>query len=251
MKRTNRTNSQDSLSQPVSRRRSHTSPFPFRCGLVWLLSLVMTSQPALGPAARAAAGNKPDPAATPPVQPVAAQSNADLTVTALDTSGLTTDSQSLIISGKLGVTINNIGSTATGAQFRVIAFEDRDANGQFNAATDALLGFVNVTNSIAASASANLSLALSGTVTFKGNLIYVLVDSENAIAETNETNNTRHTGQSGAATGVSAPVDLTTWQVIQYDLQSRGPAAWSLESNNTVARQANRVVAMLGVNKLA
>lgn len=185
----------------TTRRHQPTRPCSLRRCLSWLLALTLTAQTAALPTARAAHPRTTAPAAspnaTPPTTPPAPQSNVDLTVTALNAASVVTDSQTLLISGELVATIKNLGSAATAAQFRVLAFEDRNANGQFNAGTDALLGALNVTDSIAAGASANLSLALSGTVTFEGNLIYVWVDSENAIAETNENNNIRNTGGFG------------------------------------------------------
>jgi len=155
----------------------------------------MIAQTATIPAARAANSKTSPPSSNPKESPATPQGNVDLTVTALNTSAVVTDSQTLVISGDLGVTIRNIGADSVNAQFRVIAFEDRNGNGAFNQGVDLLLGSKLFIDGVPATTSASLSISLSGTVTFKGNLIYVGVDSENAIAETNEANNIRNTGQ--------------------------------------------------------
>ena len=174
-----------------SRRRLPLS-FSLRFCLSWLLALSLFWQSGGATIAAAAVSVRNKNAATKDVAPTTApapQSNVDLVVTGLETSGVTTDSQTLAISGNLGVTIQNLGSTAVNTQFRVLAFEDRNANGKYDAGTDLSLGSVNYTQSIAASASVSLTLPLSGTVIFKGNLIYVFADSDNTVVETNEVNN--------------------------------------------------------------
>ncbi len=226
-------------SQP-RKRQPHSLAFWRRLGLCWFLSLTLGGLPLMPPAAKAEVRpSAPEkPAANASTPPPAVQGNVDLSVTALDTATIVTDSQTLVISGALGAKINNLGTDAVNAAFRVIAFEDRNSNGAFDQGTDLLLGSTDFPSGVAANGSTNLSIALSGIVTFKSNLIYVWVDSQNTIAETNENNNLRNTGQNSLGTGTNAPVNLSGWQVIQYDLQDQGPASWSLESNNTVARQS-------------
>ncbi|MGH9847417.1 MAG: CARDB domain-containing protein [Blastocatellia bacterium] len=195
----------------TTRRRKLTFAFCLRCCLTWLLALAMITQSAAIPAARAANPKTPPPSSSPkepPATPPAPQSNVDLTVTALNTSAVVTDSQTLVTSGDLGVTIKNLGADGVNAQFRVIAFEDRNGNGAFNQGVDLLLGSKQFIDGVPANASASLSIGLSGTVTFKGNLIYVWVDSENAVAETNEGNNIRYSNQSDS--GVSIPTLFNT-----------------------------------------
>lgn len=181
-------------TRPQGRRRLFS--FCLRHCLSCLLSLTLICQSAIVPAARAANSSSSLPTATlPPAPPSAPQSNVNLTITALNTAGVVTDSQTLVTSGNLAVTIKNLGADAVNAQFRVIAFEDRNGNGAFNQGVDLLLGSTQFTDGVPANSSASLGISLSGTVTFKGNIIYVVVDSENAVVETNENNNIRHTGQ--------------------------------------------------------
>lgn len=183
------------------RRQLHSFTFWRRLCLCWFLSLTLGGLPLMPPAAKAEV--RPSvtekPAANASTPPPAVQGNVDLSVTALDTATIVTDSQTLVISGSLGVTINNLGSDAINAAFRVIAFEDHNSNGAFDQGTDLLLGSTDFPSGVTANGSANLSIAVSGIVAFKGNLIYVWVDSQNAIAETNEGNNILSTG------GVAAP----------------------------------------------
>lgn len=174
--------------------------FIFRFGLAWLLTLLLSGQPAMLSYAFAAESGKssarskmPTPAPSPaPVQ----QSNVDLTVTAINTSDVITDSQTLAISGNLEVTVQNLGSSASNTQFTILAFEDRNLNGKYDSGTDLQLGFTLVSQNIVANSSTSVSIALSAAVTFKGNLIYVFADSGNAIQEINEGNNVLHTQQS-------------------------------------------------------
>ena len=127
------------------------------------------------------------------------QGSPDLTVEAISTAGVSTDSQTLAISGSLTPTIRNAGGGAAANPFLVRIFEDRNGNGAFDAGTDALLGSANIA-SLGAGAAASPAIALSGTVQFVGNILYVQADGANAIAESIENNNIRHTGQSASFT---------------------------------------------------
>ncbi|QQS46554.1 MAG: VCBS repeat-containing protein [Acidobacteriota bacterium] len=184
-----------------SNKRSFFRSFSLRFCLCWFLILTMVSQPLAGPLVAA-----PTETAAAPIQ----QTEIDLTISRLNAANLITDSQTLDISGELEVRVHNFGLHPTASSFRVIAFEDRNANETFEAATDLLLGQTIYTESLGPTRLVDLKLSIDGVVTFKGNLIYVVVDSDNAIAETNEGNNLRHTGQSNnyasAPTGQLNPI---------------------------------------------
>lgn len=248
-----RANLRNLVMKQTTRRRRLTRPCLFRRSLSWLLVLTLLAQTATLSAARAAHPSTAAPAAAPTAAPAATppapQSNVDLTVTALNAASVVTDSQTLLISGTLDATIRNAGSAATAAQFRVLAFEDRNANGQFNAGTDAVLGSVNVSDSIAAGASANLSLALSGTVTFKGNLIYVLVDSENTIAEADEANNVRHTGQRGEQSSIGQNPETISITGTVRDFKAANQAGGHPDFECCIANDRGLVNANLGSDK--
>lgn len=209
------------------RRQLHSFSFWRRLSLCWFLSLTLGCLPLMPPAAKAGVhpSGTEKPAANTSTLPPAVQGNVDLSVTALDTTTVVTDSQTLAISGALGVTINNFGSDAVNAAFRVIAFEDRNSNGAFDQGTDLLLGSTDFPGGVAANGSANVTLALSGIVTFKGNLIYMWVDSQNAIAETNETNNIQNTASP------AVQVNQAEWNASSGMFPDQVCPAWSVSDN--------------------
>jgi len=122
------------------------------------------------------------------------QALPDLSVTAIDKTSFVTDSQSLTTTGTLGVTVSNLSSAAVTVAFRIIAWEDRNNNGTYEAATDNLLGSLLYSNGVPSGGAAAIRIPLSGTVLFRGNLVYVTADSSNVITETNKANNTSNTG---------------------------------------------------------
>ena len=123
------------------------------------------------------------------------QGTPDLFVSWLRTTTLAVDSQSLAVSGSLGATVKNGSTVAVGGSFRIIAWEDRNDNGRFEAASDALLGSLVQSGGIGANGTLDVQVPVAGTLLFRGNRIFVQVDSENAILESNEDNNIRNTGQ--------------------------------------------------------
>lgn len=118
----------------------------------------------------------------------------DLTVTAIDTAGMTTDSQALTISGSVQVTIKNGGNSNTTAPFDVTVFEDTDKDKKFTPGIDNVVGSATYNSNLAEGASDIIGMPVSGTVLFKDNLLYAMVDSANSVAEINETNNILSTG---------------------------------------------------------
>jgi uncharacterized repeat protein (TIGR01451 family) len=139
---------------------------------------------------------------------------ADLVASAVDAAGSITDPQTLAISGSVSVEIGNEGNLDATDDFVLAVFEDRDGNGLFTAATDNLLGQANVTDPLAAGESLSVPVAISGSVLFADNRILGFVDSLNAIAEHDESNNVGYTGQGcGPVTAQTAftPVLELTW----------------------------------------
>ena len=113
---------------------------------------------------------------------------SDLMVQQVDTSALIVDGQTLTVSGSLSAEITNIGSEGASRPFKIIFFEDRNGNGNFDEATDILLGST-IQNDLPAGAAVTVTLSASGQFLFTGNLVYAFVDSEDVISETDETNN--------------------------------------------------------------
>lgn len=121
------------------------------------------------------------------------QGSPDLTVEAIVATGISTDSQTLQLSGSLQPTIRNLGG-AVNSPFSVQVFEDRNGNGLYEAGSDLQVG-TTIVNSLGAGATVSPSISVSGTLLFAGNILYVRADSGSAIVESNEANNIRFTGQ--------------------------------------------------------
>src|SRR4051794_13143435 len=68
------------------------------------------------------------------------QAAPDLVVSKLDVNALNEDSQTLAVSGTMAVTIRNVGGAATAATFKVLVFEDRNRNGQYDPSGDNVVG---------------------------------------------------------------------------------------------------------------
>jgi hypothetical protein len=147
------------------------------CALLMALSSADTS-------ARARAGTNGRAASAAP----------DLTITRLDRSGVTGDWQALRIGGELAVDVVNNGDAPTSAPFKVTVFEDANGNGQLDRGVDVIMGEV-TTADLAGAASRQVQVPLAGTVSFRDGLLYAFADSDNAIVESDESNNLRQTGQ--------------------------------------------------------
>lgn len=145
---------------------------------------------------------------------IKATSAPDLIVTVIDTTGVTTDSQTLAISGAVIASITNKGNSDTTAPFNMTVFEDTDKNKMFDPAKDTVLGTVTYSSNLTSGASDTVNIPLSGTVLFKDNLLYVMTDSGNVVAELVETNNIMNTGDKCSTTpiiGTFNPVEKWVW----------------------------------------
>ncbi|MBI5676858.1 MAG: hypothetical protein HZC48_13745 [Nitrospirae bacterium] len=146
---------------------------------------------------------------------ITALQGPDLTIPSIDTTSLITDTQSLQISGSINVTIKNKGNQDTLSPFTITAFEDANDNKTLDRGTDNILGETTYSNNLIPLATDNINITVSGRVLFKDNLIYVSADSNNAIAEFDETNNMRNTGQECEyipPVGSFNPVEKWHWQ---------------------------------------
>jgi len=117
----------------------------------------------------------------------------DLSVSLVDRSGVTGDWQTLAVSGSVAARLANQGGAPAVGEFSVTFFEDANGNSVFDAGTDTVLGRV-AQNGLAARTTVTVTSPVSGTVTFRDNLIYAFVDSGAAVAESDETNNYSNTG---------------------------------------------------------
>jgi len=125
-----------------------------------------------------------------------ATTGPDLVVTRVDINAVTTDPQTLIVSGAIKATIRNQGKAdvPADASFAVTFFEDRDGDGAYDSVTDNTLGQATYTGGLAAGAEVEVQALVTGEVLFRDNLVYAFVDSENVVEERNETNNLNHSG---------------------------------------------------------
>jgi RHS repeat-associated protein len=131
------------------------------------------------------------------------QSAPDLRSTAI-TASINTDPQTLATTGSLSVTVLNAGTAAASPGFQLTAFEDRNNNGRYDVLLDNRLGTANIAASLSINSSTTTNIPISGSLLFPGNIIYVLVDANNVILESDENNNLRHTGQNSIFTPPAA-----------------------------------------------
>jgi uncharacterized repeat protein (TIGR01451 family) len=126
---------------------------------------------------------------------------ADLIVRSLDRSGTVTDSAKLTLTGTLGVEIANQGGLDVMTPFRLTVFADSDGNHTYTPGTDQIFGESDVTTLLAAGAALTVPVAVEGAVAFRDAPLWAFVDSGAAIAEVDETNNLRNTGEACLVTG--------------------------------------------------
>ena len=139
------------------------------------------------------------------------QTLPDLTITGFNTAGVVTDTQSLQVSGLLGVTVKNAGGGAVNSPFVVFVFEDRNRNSVFDTG-DVALGQAAASGALAADSEKQVLIPVSGTVLFRGNIITGVVDFGKSITEANEANNTlRSVGKFIPPPGVFSPTLKWSW----------------------------------------
>ncbi len=115
-------------------------------------------------------------------------SGPDLTIAAVDLSGLSESAETLTVAGAVGVEIANAGDADVTAPFQVRLFEDRDGDGRFGAGEPALGSGV-VSDPVSAGASVIVSVAVDATVAFHHPLAWAEVDAGDVVPEQREDNN--------------------------------------------------------------
>jgi hypothetical protein len=116
----------------------------------------------------------------------------DLTIVRVLGTNAPSNPFTLTVGGSVDVVIQNIG-TAASTPCSVVVFTDMNANGLYDAGTDILLGTGNAP-AIGANSSATITVSVSGRVLFWDGWISAYVDFENAVAESDESNNYGNTG---------------------------------------------------------
>lgn len=113
----------------------------------------------------------------------------DLQITNIDAEQLTVDPQLLTVEGPVTATIKNAGVDQVNKPFTVAFFEDRNYNKAYDSNLDTLLSTVEVDKPIGAGDSLSISADLSAFMAFAHAPIWGVVDLDNVVVETDETNN--------------------------------------------------------------
>lgn len=113
----------------------------------------------------------------------------DLTIKTANRQGAITDQQSLAVSGSINATLANIGAANAPAGAQVLAFQDINRNGAFDAAVDVALGQLALPGEFAVGAAMQVQIPVQGTLTFRDAPIHLWVDSARSVAELKENNN--------------------------------------------------------------
>ena len=116
----------------------------------------------------------------------------DLVVKQLDSSGVQTDPQTLVVSGNIRAEIENAGTAVTLGNTKLMAFYDVDLNGVYGDG-DLSLGEAVLENALAVKETVMVEIGLSGELPFRDAPIHVWVDNVQAVVESDEGNNVRST----------------------------------------------------------
>ncbi|MCP4130463.1 MAG: PASTA domain-containing protein, partial [bacterium] len=156
----------------------------------------------------------------------------DLEPISIDTGSITVDPQTLAVSGNASVEIFNNGTSEVANSYSIVLFEDSNGNGTFDSSMDTILGSSSAASGPEGNGSLSVSVALSGTVQFPGNLVYAFIDSENTIEETNEENNITHNRSScESKPEVGSITPRLEWEWTDYSILSI-PVVINLNDDN-------------------
>jgi hypothetical protein len=137
----------------------------------------------------------------------------DLQVTSASRMFAITDPQTLALSGNVVATIANTGTAPASVNFSVMAFSDVNGNGVFDAGVDTVLGSTVVQGGLATGANQTISIPVNGSLPYRDAPITILVDSTNAVIESNKANNVRSTAYASELIPTIANFDpVLKWQ---------------------------------------
>jgi subtilase family serine protease len=108
---------------------------------------------------------------------------------------ITTDSQSLEISGTVQVTFQNRGDEKISDPFDVLIFDDTDRDGRYTEGVDTALGTTSNTLTLWPNGANMVDVPLSGRVRFVGAPLSALIDAGDAVVEQDEENNVIERGE--------------------------------------------------------
>ncbi len=145
--------------------------------------------------------------------PAALAQQPDLRALSIDTALVSGNWQALTFAGSLDVLVDNAGDQDAGGAFDVLAFTDENFNELYDAGVDTLLG-AGALPDLAFGSQQLVTLALSGPARFRGDRIHVVIDSADAVLESDENNNVLESGSdcaNSAPPGSITPVLQWAW----------------------------------------
>ncbi|MDH4164481.1 MAG: hypothetical protein OEW15_17605 [Nitrospirota bacterium] len=113
----------------------------------------------------------------------------DLVPVKIDLTDMTTDPQTLVVSGTSHVTFQNKGDDKITTAFNVLVFEDKDNDGRYTAGIDTVLGTAANSATLWPEGAGMVNVPLAGTVTFLHSPLYAFIDAGDAIRDQVEDNN--------------------------------------------------------------
>ncbi|MDH5646169.1 MAG: FG-GAP-like repeat-containing protein, partial [Candidatus Heimdallarchaeota archaeon] len=111
----------------------------------------------------------------------------DLSVPAVDASGLSINTQTLEVVGSVVVELSNLGG-GPASGFAVTLFEDLNGSGALEPAEDVVLAEASLSG-LGAGAATSLEVPLAGRLSFANSSIHAFADSGLAVLESDESNN--------------------------------------------------------------
>ncbi|MBF0449516.1 MAG: VCBS repeat-containing protein [Candidatus Magnetomorum sp.] len=119
---------------------------------------------------------------------IKANPSIDLEPGQIDLSNLNVDPETLEVKGTVTLNIINQGTRAVTDDFLITLFEDQNQNNQLDP-TDPVIANQTVTDGPEGKDSITVPVLVDGKVSFRDNIIFVMIDPLNTIPERNETNN--------------------------------------------------------------
>ena len=130
----------------------------------------------------------------PDILEITANPSIDLEPGDINLDALVTDPETLDVTGTIIVNIINKGTRPVSDDFFITLFEDENQNGRYDT-TDPIIGNKEITNGPNGKDAITVPVSADGKVTFKDNIIFIMIDPMNTIPERNEENNLRNSSE--------------------------------------------------------
>lgn len=153
----------------------------------------------------------------------------DLAITKTNIQGISTGQQDLLVSGKLGLTIENKGNAEISQQeIAITAFVDSNRNRKLDK-DEQILGNTKLSQGLSPQQETQIELAVSGKLRFRDAPIAVMIDSDEQIAEKNESNNVRLTSDGVEIKPKQGTLDAeVVWRYGYEESDPNRPSNWTL-----------------------